>query len=45
MHIVYYASPMLFHKNTKKAANVLMIIVGVLIIISMVLFYFPIANY
>lgn len=28
---------MLFHKNTKKAANVAMIVVGILIIISMVI--------
>ncbi len=32
---------MLFHKNTKKAANIAMIVVGALIIISMVAFYFP----
>lgn len=32
---------MLFHKNTKKAANYLMIIVGLLIIISMVILYLP----
>lgn len=33
---------MLFHKNTKKTANILMIVVGVLIIISMTLLYLPI---
>jgi len=35
---------MLFHEKTKKAVNSLFIIVGILVIISMVLLYFPALN-
>ena len=35
---------MLFHQNTKKALRVALIVVGVLIIISMVMVYFPAAG-
>lgn len=32
---------MLFHKNTKKAIRIASIVIGVLVIVSMVLLYFP----
>ncbi|MDB5239013.1 MAG: hypothetical protein JWO00_348 [Candidatus Parcubacteria bacterium] len=32
---------MLFHKNTKKFANVGIIIISILVVISMLLLYFP----
>jgi predicted nucleic acid-binding Zn ribbon protein len=33
---------MLFHKKTQKAAKVAWMIIGVLVIVSMVIFYAPI---
>jgi len=33
---------MLFHKRTKKVVNVLAVILGVLIILSMIMLYTPI---
>ncbi len=32
---------MLFHKTTQKAFRVAMFVIGVLIILSMIIFYFP----
>lgn len=32
---------MLFHKNTKKAIRVVSIVIGALVIVSMILLYFP----
>jgi len=32
---------MLFHEKTRKAANVGIIIISILVIISMILLYFP----
>jgi predicted nucleic acid-binding Zn ribbon protein len=32
---------MLFHKTTQKAFRWLMIVVGILIIVSMVIYFFP----
>lgn len=36
---------MLFHEKTRKAAGVGMIIIGILVIISMILLYFPAIRY
>jgi hypothetical protein len=33
---------MLFHKKTKKAVNILSVIIGILVIVSMILLYTPI---
>jgi len=36
---------MLFHKNTKKVLNVGIIIISILVIVSMILLYFPALKY
>lgn len=36
---------MLFHEKSRKAINIGFMVVGVLVIISMVLFYFPVWQY
>ncbi len=36
---------MLFHERTKKAFGGALIVVSILVIISMILLYFPIWNY
>ncbi len=35
---------MLFHEKTRKATGIGMIVVGVLVIVSMILMYFPVWN-
>jgi hypothetical protein len=32
---------MLFHEKTRKAAGVGMVVIGILVILSMILLYFP----
>jgi hypothetical protein len=41
--IVYYKDfpAMLFHKTTKRVMNWAVILVGILVILSMILLYFP----
>ncbi len=41
MSIVYYVLPMLFHENTRKALKYVMFVVGVLIILSMIIWSAP----
>jgi hypothetical protein len=36
---------MLFHQNTKKVMRIFLVIVGVLVIVSMIAFYFPAFQY
>jgi len=38
----YTKSAMLFHEKTKKYASIGFIVVGILVIISMILLYFPV---
>jgi hypothetical protein len=36
---------MLFHHKTRKAAGIGMVIIGILVIISMIILYFPALRY
>lgn len=42
LYSILYSIRMLFHKKTQKAAKVAWMIIGVLVIVSMVIFYAPI---
>lgn len=45
LHANKYTISMLFHEKTRKKLNIGFIVVSILVIISMILLYFPVWRY